>query len=104
MKQSLKTFLPALIISLIGVVLIGYFYLRIPVMPISFLQGLHFNGNRMLGKVSRLLGDGAIALGAASFAWFIFKKNLKASSKFIKAICKKVYNLHAFFGWTEDIF
>lgn len=100
MKQSLKTFLPAFIVIITGAFLTGWYYLGIPVMHI----GIQLKGNGMLGKLVNLMGDGAIALGAASFSWFIFKKRLKDSSRLVKFAGKKIYHLHAYFGWTALIF
>jgi cytochrome b561 len=101
--KSLKTFLPAFAAAVAGVALIAMYYLKVPVVHISLLQAIHVKGNDSLDEIFTLLVEGGILLGAASFSWFIFKKKLKESAKFIKTIGKKVYNLHTYFGWAALI-
>lgn len=101
--KSLKTVLPAFVAAVIGLALIALYYLRVPVVHIGFLQAIHVKGNDSLDEIFTLLVEGGILLGAASFSWFIFKKKLKDSTKFIKTIGKKVYNLHTYFGWAALI-
>ncbi len=101
--KSLKMFLPAFVVTIIGVALIGLYYLGVHIPRIGFLQAIHVNGNDSLDEFFTLLVEGGILLGAASFSWFIFKKKLKNSAKIIKNVGKKVYNLHTYFGWLALI-
>lgn len=103
MKNNIRKFLPAIGIIVIGILLIGYSYFTKSAMP---HQGPSPGGSRRLKHddeglgIFKLLGNIAILLGALSFSWFLLKKKLKSSAKFIKTLAKKSYSFHTVFGFS----
>ncbi|MCM2533133.1 hypothetical protein NDK43_12920 [Neobacillus pocheonensis] len=103
MKNNVRKYIPAFAIIVIGILLIGYSYFTKSAgthqgpPPSGILPNKHEEEG--LG-IFKLLGNGAILLGALSFSWFLLKKNLKSSSKLIKTIVKKSYSFHTVFGFV----
>jgi drug/metabolite transporter (DMT)-like permease len=104
MKSNVKKYIPALGIIVVGIVLIAYSYLT---KSADHPQGPPPGGARPPGHheeegggIFKLLGNGAILLGALSFSWFLLKKKLKSSSNLVKTLAKKSYKFHTVFGFA----
>jgi ABC-type Fe3+ transport system permease subunit len=102
LKQNLKGYIPVIITAFISITLIILFYYHQPAHP-QHLPG-KFSGKRPErhegGGIFKLMGSGAIIVGAFSFSWYLLKKKLKSPFKIIKMTAKKVFSFHTFAGWA----
>ncbi|WCK54909.1 hypothetical protein PP175_02525 [Aneurinibacillus sp. Ricciae_BoGa-3] len=111
MSQNRRAFIPVILVTLISVLLIAYFFYTTSNAPRPH-QGIHPpNGSHGMphpdGKKGfdfTLFGNIAIACGAISYWWFLFKKKLASPSKPLKKVAKRLYSIHTYTGWAALVF
>jgi hypothetical protein len=106
--QNRRVFLPVIAVTLVSFLLIAYFLYTTSHAP--RLQPRVPNPNGSLAGIRRpegkkgfdftLFGNIAIACGAISYWWFLFKKKLASPSKPLKKIAKRLYSIHTYTGWA----
>jgi ABC-type Fe3+ transport system permease subunit len=100
LKQNRRILLPAIIIMLISLLLVLYYYYTLPARPTGPHPGVHPHPDKERGFDFTLFGNIAIACGAVSYWWFLFKKMLTSPSKPLKKIAKRIYSIHTYMGWA----
>lgn len=111
MNQNRRVFIPAILVVLISILLLAYSY-TIPHRPpgnaaaVHHATKFHAGMHPLKGKKGfdfTLLGNIAIACGAISYWWFLFKKKLISPSKSLKNTAKRLYFIHTYTGWIALI-
>lgn len=110
-KGRLRIWLPAILVLVAAAALIVYYFTHQPQTP-NF-QGADTPGDHPPADLQpdeeegsetfTLLGNIAIAFGALSFWWFLFKKKLGSPNALIKKTGKLLYKVHTFTGYLALI-
>lgn len=113
MKQNRRVFIPAIIVTVIGLLLVLYSFYSTP-------SGGHHGppptggghpgppsgekeGKGGLGGTFKQLGTFAIICGAISYSWFYLKRKMKSPSNLIKKLGKLLYKVHTYVAWAALI-
>ncbi|HJV46096.1 MAG TPA: hypothetical protein VJ824_10280 [Bacillota bacterium] len=108
MKNSRAVFIPAILVSLVSLFLIGYGVVTM-MQHVGGHPGVGPNGEmqpherNVVKEIFNNIGNVAIACGAISFYWLLFKKKLTSSSMVIKKFAKKIYKAHTYVGWAAFV-
>ncbi|KEO84010.1 hypothetical protein [Tumebacillus flagellatus] len=113
-KGRLRIWLPAIVVLVAAAALIVYYFTHQPQRPnFQGAPGPRTPGQRPPAgmrppmeegsETFTLLGNIAIAFGALSFWWFLFKKKLGSPNALIKKTGKLLYKAHTFTGYLALI-
>jgi len=105
MTKIIRVYFPVMIIALISItfIIVSLYYHPVHHHPdfgkISDKRPVRKEGRGLF----KLLGNGAVLVGALSFSWYLFKKKLKSPYLIIKIAAKKAYHIHTYAGWAALI-
>lgn len=108
LKYDKRVFIPVVLVTLVFLGLALYSYYERSLHPIKDFhdklpKGVRRPEGSRGGFDFTLLGNIAIALGAISYWWFLFKKKLASPSKPLKKWGKRLYSVHTYTGYTALI-
>lgn len=100
MKLSNRVLVPAIILSIVSIILVIYGVSTMAAHPMDPATGEHLRQKKEgAADIFTMLGNIAIFCACISYWWFRYKKKLASPLPIVKKLAKKIYAVHTYTGW-----